>query len=35
MHKATRERLLETIWQCEELRDEQLARYTLRTGIVP
>lgn len=34
MHHKTRERLLETIFRCEELRDEELARYMLRTGFV-
>ena len=32
MHKATRERLLAIIWQCEELRDEEIERYMLRFG---
>lgn len=32
MHRATRERLLAIVWECEELRDAELARYMLRTG---
>lgn len=34
MHRATRERLLEVIWQCEELRDDEIALFMLRKGFV-
>jgi len=32
MHKATRERLLEAIWACEEVREDALAAYMDRIG---
>lgn len=34
MHTTTRERLLEVIWKCEELREGELAQYLMRTGFV-
>ena len=32
MHRATRERLLEAIWQCEEVREDALMAYMERMG---
>ena len=32
MHHATRERLMERIWQCEEIRENALAAYVERIG---
>ena len=32
MHHATRERLLETIWECEEVRDRAIAGFLSRLG---